>query len=227
MKKLTNAQITSMQTALQEICDWYHNLQPITVTAKETALFDMDTIMGFTYIGAFKNPLAVERIPKVVELYAAATKNAVPIVRAIEDHTGDSLEFETHPPHGIKGTDEVKPIPELSDFKVDLIVHKNSTNAFHEESLRNWLGSRPHINTVIICGFVTDICVMQPAISIKTYCNNIGRKLRVIICEPAVASFELNVGDINVNHNAELSHLMALRFMHGAGIIIASDVIIE
>ena len=227
MKKLTKEQISKMNHSLSELCDWYHLLAPVTISSKEVALFNVDTNMGFVYSGPMANPLAVDKVPKIVELFTSANEKNIPIVCTTEGHNENCLEFNAFPPHCIIGSEEAKIIPELEKFKVDLTAHKNSTNAFHENEIKEWLSNNPNITSIVFCGFVTDICVMQLAVSVKTYCTNINRKMDVVICEPAVASYDLNVGDLQLNHNAELNHLMALRFMLDVGCIIASDVIFD
>ena len=227
MKKLTEEQVSKMKNALSELCDWYHLLQPMTILSENTALFNIDTNMGFVYSGPMANPLAAERIPKIVELFTKANEKSIPIILATECHDESCLEFNDYPPHCIRGSEEANIIPELENFKTDFVVHKNSTNTFHENEIKEWLNNHRNITTIVFCGFVTDICIMQFAVSVKTYCNNIGRKIDIVICEPAVQSYDLNVGDIQVDHNADLHHLMGLRFMHNAGCIIASDVIFQ
>ncbi|MCL2383346.1 MAG: cysteine hydrolase [Oscillospiraceae bacterium] len=227
MQKLTDKQIEDMQKALGEICDWYHQLKPVTIPAKESALFNIDTNVGFVYEGAMSNPLAPGRVPNIIELFTKASERGVPIVCITEGHDENSLEFEAYPPHCIRGTEEAELIPELRKFKTDLMVYKHSTNGFHEKELKEWIDSNTNINTIVFSGFLTDVCVMEPAVAIKTYGNKIGRKINVVICEPAVGSYNLELGDIRLNHNAELHHLMALKFMQTAGCIIASDIIFE
>ncbi len=214
----------NMKIALEEICNWYNQLPSTTVLAGESALFDIDTIMGFVYTGPMANPLAVQRIPNIVSLYSNAVEKHVPIIRCSENHDKNCLEFNDFPPHCIKNTEEAKIIPELEKFEVDLVILKNSTNAFHEDAMKQWLLHHKHIKTIVFCGFVTDICIMQAAVSLKTFCNNTRKEMNVVICEPAVASYDLNTGNVHVNHNADLNHLMALRFMHHAGITISKNV---
>ena len=69
-------------------------------------------------------------------------------------------------------------------------------------------------DSIEIVGCCTDICVLQIALSLKTYFNKLMLDKDIIVLKDLVATFDSNV------HDAKVYHSFALSLMRNAGIIV-------
>ncbi|QDF64722.1 cysteine hydrolase [Mycoplasma nasistruthionis] len=67
-------------------------------------------------------------------------------------------------------------------------------------------------NEFILVGCCTDICVMQLALSLKTYLNKIESEQKIIVFQNATATFD------TPEHEASTYHEFALNIMKQAGV---------
>ena len=87
-------------------------------------------------------------------------------------------------------------------------ILKNSTNAFHAIDKQLLDG----YNEFILCGCCSDICVMQFALSLKTYLNQTNHSAKVKVIKEGVATYDAPY------HQAKEYHEMALKLMEQSGI---------
>ena len=206
--------------ALEHIIKKYDKSEEFATITKEdkVVVFDVDMIFDFVYTSLMKNPLAEKIIPKIARFLENARENGSKVAHVVEAHTTDSLELKTFARHGIKGTQGATLVDPIKAVPYDEIFYKNSTNGFHNEKIKDWLNNHPEINVVVITGVLTDMCVFQFAISLKTYCNQINRKMRVII------PYELVETSDYEGHNRDLFYYISLEMMAQAGIEIVKNV---
>ncbi len=132
-------------------------------------------------------------------------------------HTKASPEFDAYPSHCMIDTTEGEIVDELKEIGGYTLIPKNSTNGFLEEAFQQWFEENKHINTFIITGDCTDICVQQFAITLKTWFNMQNKKVRIIAPINAVETYDFSL------HNGDLMNVMALYNMIINGIeVIAS-----
>jgi ureidoacrylate peracid hydrolase len=111
-------------------------------------------------------------IPKTKELLDFCRANLIPVffTEAIREPSGIDLLTRVHRllpvtreerlkvPICVRGTWDAKTIDEIKPADSDHVVIKRRDSAFQDTELRVWLQSK-RINTLIICGVDTSICV--------------------------------------------------------------------
>jgi len=213
--------ITKSVNALEQIYDMIEKLPSISLSdlnPEETAFVIIDMINGFVREGALQSPRAEALIPEIVRLSEACDKFKIGKIAFADNHTGESPEFGSYPVHCLRGTSESEIVDEIRKTGGYTLIPKNSTNGFLEEEFQKWLRQNKEINTFIVTGVCTDICVQQFAITLKTWFNTMNRKSRVIVPVNTVDTYELGL------HDAELTHIMALYNMSINGIELVSEI---
>lgn len=177
-----------------------------------TAFVIVDMINGFTREGALMSPRAEKLIPQIAKLSKACDKLKIAKVAFADCHTDASPEFDAYPQHCLQGSSEAEIVDELKKIGGYTLIPKNSTNGFLEEQFQTWLKDNQHVDTFLITGVCTDICVMQFATTLKTWFNKQNKKTRMIVPVNAVDTYDLGM------HNGDLTNVMALYSMQINGI---------
>lgn len=188
----------------------------------KTALFVVDMVVGFVYSGALSSP-RVAAIANNIALLNEKTKGFKKVF-FLDTHEKDSQEFRYFPSHCVKGTEEAELIPELKTKYTEDIencyVEKNSTNGFYALGFQEWLKKHEdEVDNYIITGCVTDICVLQFALSLKSYFNEKNINKRVIVPKNCVDTYD------GGSHDGYLMNLFALYNMHTSGIEVVEKII--
>ncbi len=110
-----------------------------------------------------------------------------------DHHTPDDPEFKMFPPHCIADTAEAELIPELAQYRGE-VIPKRRFSAFFDTPLEGRL-SKIKPDKLIVCGVCTDICVLH------TVSDARNRDYQVEVPVDCVASFN------------EKAHLFALEHM--------------
>ncbi len=203
---------------LGKLYDTYENLPSINLSEfipDKTALIIIDMINGFVKEGALYSERNEALIKPIAELSAKCDNFKITKIAFADTHDIDCLEFNAYPPHCIKNTLECKVVDEIKNYK---LIPKNSTNAFLELEFQEWLKNNKEINTFIVVGDCTDICIYQFAITLKTYFNTNNINSRIIVPENFVNTFD------NGLHYADLMHITALFSMSNNGIEIVKNI---
>lgn len=187
----------------------------------KTALFIVDMVVGFVYSGALSSPRVAAIANNIAELNEK-TKGYKKIF-FLDNHEKDSQEFRYFPAHCIKGTEEAEIIPELRNIYSDdsniYYVEKNSTNGFHSKRFQDWLKKyETKVDNYIIVGCVTDICILQFALSLKSYFNEKNINKTIIVPKNCVETYD------GGSHDGYLMNLFALYNMHISGIEIIEKI---
>lgn len=187
----------------------------------KTALFVIDMVVGFVYSGALSSP-RVAAITNNISDLNKKTKGYKKLF-FLDSHEKDSQEFKFFPTHCVTGTEEAELIKELktedSEGPDTYYVQKNSTNGFHSEGFRDWFEKYSEVvDNYIITGCVTDICVLQFALSLESYFNEHNMNKRIIVPINCVETYD------GGSHNGYLMNLFALYNMHISGIEIVENI---
>jgi nicotinamidase-related amidase len=185
---------------------------------KRTALVMLDVINAFTREGTLKSPRIERIIPEIVKLSRKCDELKIAKLAFADNHNPASPEFEAYGAHAIAGTHESEIVDELKEVGGYILVPKNSTDSFLEEGFQKWFRENPKIDTYIVTGDCTDICIQQFAVAIKSWFNMQNKKSRIIVPVNAVETYDLGM------HEANLMHVMALYFMMINGIEIVKEV---
>ena len=132
-------------------------------------------------------------IPNVRRLIEGETAHGGHVIFLCDNHAPDDKEFETFPPHCIRGSIEAEVVPELADLATE-VIPKTRYSAFFGTPLRDRLRALAP-EKVIVCGVCTDICVMHTAADAR------NRDYAVEVFADCVATFD------------EEAHRFALRHM--------------
>ena len=161
------------------IADWFARLQPRpmaeVVDAARTALFCTDMTVGFCDRGNLSSP-RIDALPQ-------------------DTHHPQATEFQTWPPHCVRGTEEAETIPELKALpfaELFTVIEKNSLHPAIGTSFDSWLDAHPELRTAIVSGDCTDLCVYQLAMHLRLRhdAHNVAG-MRVIVPADAVNTFDL------------------------------------
>ena len=168
-------------------------------------LFVVDMVNGFVKEGSMHDI----KIMKIVDSIKEECENHEYRIFIADTHESDAIEFNSFPSHCVKQTSEAEIIDELKPY-VTTLIEKNSTNTFHvldKEILKDY-------DSFMITGCCTDICVMQFALSLKTYLNQMNMAKQVVVKENGVATYDAPY------HPANEYHSMAINMMAQSGIVI-------
>jgi nicotinamidase/pyrazinamidase len=127
------------------------------------AVIVVDMLRGFMEPG---NPLyagdkARQIIPKVQKLLARELARGSKLFYVCDHHDPNDLEFRMFPPHCLAGTPEAQVIPELAGYPGEIIPKKRYSGFFNTDLEARLKKLKPE--RLIICGVLTDICVMHTA----------------------------------------------------------------
>lgn len=183
-----------------------------------TALMVVDMVNGFALKGALSSPRIGQLIDPIAELAGKCEQAGIPVVAFADCHTQESMELESYPPHCLKGTTEAmvcEPIAEACSFtKID----KNSTNGFVEPAFTDWLNRHPAVDTYIVTGDCTDICIQQFVLTLKAWYNTQNRPCTIVLPLALLDTFD------GPGHEADVVNVFSLQFMQAAGAQLCADI---
>ena len=125
------------------------------------AVLVVDMLRGFLEEGCplFCGEDARKIIPSIRRLLERETAVGSRVFFICDSHDADDLEFKIFPPHCINGSAETKVIPQLAKYPGE-IIKKRRYSGFFETDLGEKLEQlKP--DKLIVCGVLTDICVMH------------------------------------------------------------------
>lgn len=192
-----------------------------SINKEKTALITVDMVNGFVYSGALSSPRVASIVNNIVEINKKAEH--IKKVFFVDSHEEASIEFSSFPKHCLKNTHEADLIHELKPFlsqeKNAVCIEKNSTNGFMSNDFKEWLNKNMHeTDNYIVVGCVTDICVLQFALSLKAYFNEENLNKRIIVPIDCVHTFD------GGTHKADLMNLFALYNMKLCGIEVVDKI---
>ena len=193
-------------------------LQLKDLQGKKTAFVIVDMINGFAREGTLKSSRVEELIPKITEISRMCDELGISKLAFADCHMVASPEFDAYPAHCIMGSYEGDIVDEIKEVGGYVLFTKNSTNGFLEEEFKKWFKQNHKIDTFIVTGDCTDICVQQFAITLKTWFNMQNKKARVIVPVDAVETYDFGT------HNGDLMNAMALYNMMINGIEVVAGV---
>ena len=105
---------------------------------------------------------ARQTIPAIRRLIDLARAHKLPVIYTQDWHSPDDPEFAVWGTHALGGTWGAEIVPELSPGPEDLVVRKLRYDGFFGTTLEQELLDRS-VNTVMITGTVSNICVLHTA----------------------------------------------------------------
>jgi nicotinamidase-related amidase len=187
---------------LKYLVDWQAALpektfQEFVPSPGQAAILSVDLINGFCTIGPLSSPRVQSVVPSVVRTITSGWDYGIRHVVFTQDtHEPDAVEFSSFPAHCVRGTAESETIPELMAlpfFDQVQIIEKNSIHSGLNTGLQTWIDQHPEVNTYIIVGDCTDLCVYQLAMHLRLDANASQKNRRVVIPEDCVATYDMPV----------------------------------
>jgi nicotinamidase-related amidase len=211
---------------LEAIDKWFRALpspkwEEIISDPAKTAIACVDLTVGFSYEGNLSSPRVAAIVHPIADLFRQAYIVGVRHFLLPQDaHDENAVEFGAFAPHAVSGTKEAETVPELKELPfADLlqVFAKNSINSFIETELGDWVEEHPEVDTYIVVGDCTDLCVYQLAMHLRTAANAKGLSRRVIVPANAVDTYHVGVGTAKTlgifPHEGDLMHYLFLHHM--------------
>lgn len=175
-------------------------------------LIIVDMVNGFVREGAMADKYIEHVIPEQIKLINNLS-DMKQLIFIKDAHEENSVEFKRYPKHCIKGTGEAELVEELKCYENNAkVFEKNSTSAIFNKNLLNYIDEFINLKEVVIVGCCTDICVMNLAIPLKNYFDEINKDIDVIVVKNATETYNSEI------HNRNEYNDMAYKLMKQAGI---------
>jgi len=231
-----NLSVTS-QPFLDQVEAWLKNLPVLSAEAlfaepDRVAITAVDIINGFIRFGPLSSPRVERIIPNVVRIMQAAWNLGVrKILHATDRHEPDAVEFNAYLPHCVQGTPEAEPVDELKalPFADSIqIIPKNTIASGMQTELEDWVLVHPEVDTFVVVGDVTDLCVYQLAMYLRLDANARHLQRRVIVPESCVQTYDYPADAAESQggyaHDGDLLHAVFLHHMALNGIEVVKDI---
>ncbi len=154
-----------------------------------TLYLDIDTQQDFVFrSGALYVPGAECIIERVAELNREAISAGHTLIATMDAHSENDPEFATWPHHCVKGAFGQRK-PQQTLVKGMRILEKQSVNCFSNPKLDAML-NETRINTAIVYGVVTEICVLHAARGL------LDRGVHVTLIENAIKELDAAAKDL-------------------------------
>ena len=174
----------------------------------------VDMVNGFVKEGALADPKINQITPNIISKINEYLENSLPIISFRDCHKTNDIEFNTFPPHCIKGTSESNLIDELKPFEDYFIdIEKDTTNGYNTDAFKNYISNNT-FDIIEVTGCCTDICVETFSLSLKDFFKENNIFTEIVVIENAVFTFD------SPTHNAGQMHKKSIEKMRNNGIII-------
>jgi len=183
-------------------------------------LIIVDMINGFVKEGTLADPNIAGIIPEIERLALEYLARGDKVIAFKDCHTQDSPELNAFPPHCMSGTSEVELVDELRRHEDQFTVfEKNSTSGLFVPEFFDYIQGMKNLTELVITGCCTDICVVNLAIPLKNFFNQVNRNVNIIVPENAVDTY-----NIPEAHDRDEWNDMAFRFMKQAGVQVVKKI---
>ena len=220
--KLNKSVIENNIKFINKIMEKLSNLKSLkleTLDTDKTNLIIIDVINGFVREGALRSERIESIIPPIIRTMKNCKAHGINIIAFRDSHNENSPEFNSYPIHCLNGSSESEIVQEIRNEGGYELINKNSTNGFIEPEFQNYLKKNENITSYIITGDCTDICILQFALSIKTYFNMKNISSRIIVPIDSIETYNTDF------HNADLMNVFALEMLDTNGIELVERII--
>jgi nicotinamidase-related amidase len=146
-------------------------------------------------------------------------------------HQEETLEFDAFGPHALKGTwgaETIDMIKNLPFYDRKETVYKDSISPAFSPDFNDWLEKRDDLQTFIVVGDVTDLCVYHLATHLRFKANALQKDWRVLLPENCVQTWHLSVDDAELipamPHHGDLLHAVFLHHMAVNGVEVVKEI---
>lgn len=231
--------VTRATPFLRYLEQWFEGLpgaalaEVVSGRPERVVVISVDMINGFCKEGPLSGPRVGALIPAVVDMFTRAHALGVGnLVLTQDTHDPNTPEFAVYPPHCVAGTAESQAVVELATLPFAeqiTTIEKNSLSSHLGTRLGAWLAERPEIDTFILVGDCTDLCIYSAAMHLRLEANALNLQRRVIVPARAVDTFDTPVGaarELGIYaHDGDLHHILFLHHMAQNGVEVVRDLV--
>jgi nicotinamidase-related amidase len=187
----------------QEFLSYVHshfvNIKPVQKEAifsqpEKCAVLSVDVTNGFCKAGALASPRVNTIVAPIVQLMTTAWQAGVrQIVLSQDTHEPDAVEFLTWPAHCVRGTEEAETVDEIKQlpfFDRMIYLPKNSLSSVLHTGFSAWLSEHPELETLVVVGDCTDLCVYQMAMHLRLDADAYQLKRRILVPADCVQTYD-------------------------------------
>lgn len=180
----------------------------------------VDMVNGFVKYGAMHDKSIANVIPQQIALLEKMQGENSIIAIVKDTHEKDCMEFKTYPEHCVKGSGEENLVDELSMFENEdaLVYEKNSTDVTNVPAFFQDIKKMPNLKEIVVLGCCTDICVLNAAISMRTYFNQENRNIEIIMPKNCVETYDAP------QHNQKEYNEIAYKIIGQSGVKIVDKI---
>lgn len=164
---------------------------------KKIAVICVDMVVGFCHKGPLASPEVKSIIPDVVSVFQKAHAAGVEHFLLVQDaHHKEAVEFSAYPPHCQKGSEEAETIPEIKQLPFAekfTLIEKNSLSPAYNTEFDTYFKKHPEIDTFIIVGDCTDLCIYSMAMHLRLCANAANLQRNVVVPAKAVGTYDMSV----------------------------------
>ena len=177
-------------------------------------LITIDMVNGFVKEGSLAAPSIMRVVPRQKELLDEAINDKDTGVMFIRDsHPIDAVEFKTFGVHCLEGNKETEVIDELKFYEPYALEYlKNSTNLMFALGMQQDLLKFYNLERIRLMGCLSEVCVENGAIGLRTFFDQVNRDVEVCVHEDAIDTFNVP------GHDADIVTKEALNRMEANGI---------
>lgn len=184
-----------------------------------TALVIVDVVNGFVRGGNMYSRRMEDIVPPILDMLEKFKEKSMPVIAFADCHSENSTQLSAFPRHCIENTPECEVIEEIKDVGGYQLIRKNSVNGFFAPDFKDFLDNNKNIDTFIVCGDCTDICVMNFCLTLKSYNDQKNTPVNIIVPIDSVETYD----DMST-HNGDLMNIVALEMMGNSGIKIVNSI---
>lgn len=221
------------QAFLRYLDDWYATLPTLPLddvigaAPDRVAVACVDVIVGFCTEGPLSSPRIQRIVAPLTGLFTTAHERGVQHFLLPQDaHPQDAVEFGAFPVHCVRGTREADTAPELTTLPFAheyTIFPKNSLSAALATDFAAWTYAHPDVDTYIVVGDCSDLCVYQMAMFLRLDANarNIQGR-RIVLPANCVDTYDTPLAvaqELGIPaHPGDFHHVVFLHHMAANGI---------
>ena len=182
----------------------------------ERLLINVDMVNGFIKTGPMHDKKIAKIIPAQIDLIEKCNGENDYLIFVKEGHSENATEFKKFPKHCVNGTEEAEIVDELKGYAKN-VYEKNSTSAIFAKNFLQTIANMINLKEVIIMGCCTDICVLNLAIPLSNYFDELNREVKITIPKNVVQTYDAPI------HNADKYNEMAFTLFGQAGINVVDE----
>lgn len=184
------------------------------LTRARELLITIDMVNGFVKEGALAAPSIMRIVPRQLELLEdAINNNDTGLIFIRDSHPVDAVEFKIYGVHCIEESKETELIDELKEYEPYALEYlKNSTNLIFATGLQQDLIRFYNLERIRLMGCLSEVCVENGAIGLRTFFDQINRDVEVCVHSDAIDTFNAP------GHDADMINEDAIKKMQANGI---------